>query len=217
MAQTEKTTNPRKTNTSASASSAKVKALEKQLEDMKKQMELITNSLSQSNTPVKSNVSIDYEEDIDVISLCTGPLRLATGGLGQGEIYKFEEYGEVVPIPFKDLKEILRNNKSFYEKGYFSIDSTKAVSALKIAKIAEKLPTVEDLTNIFKKDVSTAGKILKMTTKQQKEMLAYQVVEKLMHDENSIDYNLVKLIGDSVDEDLVSAAKAKNELISGGE
>jgi hypothetical protein len=205
---TQKTENPRKTN----ASTGENKNRDKEFEAMKKQLEILSKALEQQN---KLNNSIDLDEDVDVISTCNGTLNLTTGGFGRGEIYKFIEFGQILPIPFRDLKEIVKNNRSFLAKGFFYIDNSDAMVALRVAKLCEKLPTVEELTNILKKDVQVAKKILKMCTKEQKEMVASFVVEKLMHNEN-IDMNLVKVIGDSVDEDLLSASKIKKELVSGG-
>jgi hypothetical protein len=210
MTEEKKTANPKKT---ASNSDDKAQALEKKIEDMNKQIEALSKALEQKDSSTNTRVYIDSDEDIDVISLCNNKLNLATEGLGKGQIYRFFEFGQVVPIPYKDLKEIIVNNRSFYEKGYFAIDSSKVVSALRLSKIAEKLPTFEDLTNVFKKDISTAKKILKMTTKEQKEMLAQHVIDKLMHNEN-VDMNLVKIVGDAVSADLAAAAKDKQELMS---
>ena len=180
---------------------------------MNKQIEALSKALEQQDSFTKSNTSIDLDEDIDVISLCNGRLTLTTGGFGKGEPYRFEQFGQVIPIPYRDLKEIVKNNRSFYEKGYFAIDNSKALVALRIAKIAERLPTFEDLTTVFNKDISTAKKILKMATKEQKEMLAQHVIDSLMRKEN-VDMNLVKIVGDAVDADLVAAAKDKQELMS---
>lgn len=213
MPETQKTTKPIKVD--ASTQDNKAQDWEKKIEAMNKQIEALSKALEQKDSSANTRVYIDLDEDIDVISLCNNKLNLATGGLGKGQIYTFFEFGQVVPIPYKDLKEIIVNNRSFYEKGYFAIDSSKAVAALRLAKIAEKLPTFDDLTNVFKKDISTAKKILKMTTKEQKEMLAQHVIDKLVHNEN-VDMNLVKIIGDAVDADLAAAAKDKQELMSEG-
>ena len=208
---TQKTENPRKTTASKPVSEENNR--DKEFEDMKRKLEMLSKALEKQN---KINNSIDLDDDVDVISTCNGTLNLATGGFGKGEIYKFTEFGQIIPIPFRDLKEIVKNNRSFLAKGFFYIDNSDAMVALRVAKLCEKLPTVEELTDILKKDVQVAKKILKMCTKEQKEMVASFVVEKLMHNENSVDMNLVKVIGDSVNEDLLSVSKIKKELVSGG-
>jgi hypothetical protein len=65
--------------------------------------------------------SVNPNECITVVSQCKGKLNLSTGGFGRGEIYTFLEFGQVLQIYYKDLKEIVKNNRSFYEQGLFAI------------------------------------------------------------------------------------------------
>jgi len=219
MSEAQKTINPRKKNTSTDSDKA-VKALEKKYEkdmqEMKRKIEELTNSFPKAETATKSSDSIDLDEDIDVISLCNGVLNLTTGGFGRGELYPFTEFGQTLPIPYRDLKEITKNNKTFLEKGYFYIDSQKARVALRVSKIYEKMPIAQDLITMLDKDADTIKKILTMMTSEQKTMVASLVIDKLFNGEN-LDMNLVKEIGDSVDKDLAAVARDRKELLVGGD
>ena len=208
MTQVQKTTKPRKVNASNSPR-------DKDIEAMKRQIEELTKALLRKE-PDEFNGSIDLDEDIDVISLCNNKLNLSTGGFGKGELYWFENFGEVKPIPFRDLKEIVKNNRSFLEKGYYYVESEKARKALRILRIYDNLPAAQDLITLLDKDSKTIGVILGRMTPEQKTMIASVVIDKL-YNNVSIDMNIVKEIGDSVGKDLATIAKDRKELMSGGE
>ena len=212
MTQVQKTKNPRKTTTSVSD----VKNRDKEIEDMKRQIAELSKALLKNEPVSTSGTSIDLDEDIDVVSLCNNKLNLSTGGFGKGELYWFENFGEVKPIPFRDLKEIVKNNRTFLEKGYYYVESDKARKALRISRIYDNLPAAQDLINLLDKDIKTIKVILEKMTPEQKTMISSVVVNKLYNNEK-IDMNIVKEIGDSIGRDLATVAKDKRELVSGGE
>jgi hypothetical protein len=209
MTQVQKTKNPRKTNTSNISR-------DKEFEDMKRQIAELSKALLKNEPVPTSGTSIDLDEDIDVVSLCNNKLNLSTGGFGKGELYWFENFGEVKPIPFRDLKEIVKNNRTFLEKGYYYVESDKARKALRISRIYDNLPAAQDLINLLDKDIKTIKVILEKMTPEQKTMISSVVVNKLYNNEK-IDMNIVKEIGDSIGRDLATVAKDKRESVSGGE
>lgn len=218
MSQTQKTSNPRKNTTSNPSSVSK-----KEFEDMKKQIEQLTKALHEKESTaipisVKSSQSIDLDEDIDVISLCNNKLNLSTGGFGKGAIYYFDYFGEIKPIPYRDLKEILTNQDGmeFLKKGYYYIDNDKARKSLRVNKIHDGLPEAQDLITLFDKDLPMIKVTLERMTPQQRTMIASIIIDKLFNNEK-IDMNIVKEIGDSVGKDLVTIANDRKEVISGGE
>lgn len=219
MSEVQKVKKPRKVDTSnpyADEISKLNKKYEKDLQEMRKQIAALSNTAKKEANPDKAGNDIDLDEDIDVISLCNGVLNLTTGGFGKGELYEFHEFGQTLPVPYRDLKEIVKNNRSFLEKGYFYVDSQKARTALRISKLYDKMPVAQDLLTMLEKDVVAIKNILSAMTPEQKTMIASLVVDKLFNGER-LDMNLVKEIGDSVDKDLSTIAKEKKELVSGGE
>jgi len=176
----------------------------------------IAELLAQKESTIqpKTNSSIDLDEDIDVMSLCNSKLNLTTGGFGKGENYWFSKFGEIKPVPFKDLKEIVKNNRSFLEKGYFYVEDKRARDVLRISKIYENLPIAQDLITLLDKDIKTINVTLKRATPEQKIMIASIVVDRLCNNEK-IDMNVVKEIGDSVNRDLVTIANDKKAILSG--
>jgi hypothetical protein len=186
VSEIQKTTKPRKVNTSTSSEelNALKKKYETEMEQMKKQIAALSKTSPNVENTSRSNESIDLDDDIDVVSLCNGMLNLTTGGFGKGELYTFNEFGQTLPIPYRDLKEIAKNNRSFLEKGYFYIDDQKARVALRISKIYEKMPMAQDLITMLDKDAATIKKILNIMTPEQKTMVASLVIDKIFNGEN---------------------------------
>ena len=55
------------------------------------------------------------------MSLCRDPLNLSTKGRGQGEMYSFQNFGEVKKIMYQYLLQIIESHPNFFEAGYFYI------------------------------------------------------------------------------------------------
>lgn len=187
----------------------------KTLTDQVKSLRELLESQQKDSKKVKK-VSIDPEEDIDVISLCPTKLNLSTDGFGAGNTYRFTEFGEVQPIPFRDLKDIVRNQKGFLKKGYFYIDNEDAIAAMSVSKICENLPKKEVLLFLLEKDSQSIIKVLDMLPKGLLEMFAI-LIEKKIENSESIDMNVVATCGKLLNRDLVEEVKNRKELMSGGE
>jgi hypothetical protein len=197
----------------------KIEDRDRELEDLKKRVDALTKMLErQSNKPDSEfkKTAIDPDEDIQVISLCATKLNLSTKGFGEGEVYSFTEFGEVQMIPFRDLKDIVRNQKSFLKAGYFYIDSSDALVAMSVNKICESMPDKDILLNLLEKDTKTIIKVLKMMPDGQREMFALMMTKKI-EDGSPIDMNVVDACGKMLGRDLVAEAKNRKELQGGGE
>jgi len=190
----------------------------KKIEELEKKLAALTERLEQQPlTPTSPKKDfIDPDKDIEVISLCNGKLNLSTEGFGKGEVYEFMDFGEVQMIPFHDLKNIVRHQKSFLKEGYFCVDSSDALVAMSVAKICKNMPDKDILLNLFDKDTETIVKVFKMMPEGQKKMFASMMVNRLYRNE-SIDANVVMRCGEIIGKDLVTEAKNKKELQSGGE
>ena len=191
---------------------------DKELEELKKKVDALTKMLErQPIAQVQSTkkTSIDPDEDIQVISLCATKLNLSTGGYGEGNVYSFTEFGEVQPIPFRDLKDIVRNQKSFLKAGYFYIDSSDALVAMSVSKICENMPEKDILLTLLDKDSKTIIKVLKMMPDGQREMFALMMMKRI-EDNLPIDMNVIDACGKMLGRDLVAEVKNRKELQSGG-
>ena len=192
---------------------------DKELEELKKKVDALTKMLErQPEAQVQSvkKTSIDPDEDIQVISLCATKLNLSTGGYGEGNVYSFTEFGEVQPIPFRDLKDIVRNQKSFLKAGYYYIDSSDALVAMSVSKICENMPEKDILLTLLDKDSKTIIKVLKMMPDGQREMFALMMMKRI-EDNLPIDMNVIDACGKMLGRDLVTEVKNRKGLQSGGE
>jgi hypothetical protein len=190
----------------------------KKIEELEKKLAALAEMLNQQvSDPSKTNKSfIDPDKDIEVISLCNGTLNLSTEGYGHGEVYTFTDFGEVQMIPFHDLKNIVRHQKSFLKSGFFLVDNSDALVAMSVSKICENIPDKDVLLNLFDKDPKTIVKVFEMMPEGQRNMFAGIMVNKL-YKEETIDTNVVMQCGSIVGRDLFAEAKNKKELQSGGE
>ncbi len=98
-----------------------IKKLMEQMATLQKQVESQNKEKSDLQKLVealKSDKSTDIEdiqdsEEIVVISQFVGTLSLFTEGNGMGYEYKFDKFGDIQDIPYRDLKDIVRNNRTF--------------------------------------------------------------------------------------------------------
>lgn len=193
------------------------KDYDSEINDLKNMVRLLTEKLNNQpdNSVKETKIRIDSEEEINVISLCNCKLNLSTEPHGHGEVYEFFKFGDEKSIPYGDLKKILNSNRSFAEKGLFYIDSSEALSALKLTKLYEKLVDKDTILNLFDKDSATFVKVFSMMSDGQREFFASMIVDKICNNE-SIDLNLVdqcsKILGN--DKNLMQDALNKKKLNS---
>lgn len=211
MTETKKTStvSPRKTQakkTIVSKEKESIKEIdyEKQINDLKQMVVDLSKQIGQQ--PNVSRQKFDPDDDIDVVSLCPGILNLATGGNGHGEVYKFTSFGEVQPIPYSNLKDIVKNNKSFIKAGYFYIDDTEVLKALRLSKICESFIDKDVLLNLFKKSSKVFIKVFSSMPSGQQENFAAMIINKIVHNK-PIDLNIAKECGDILKRDLVAEAR----------
>lgn len=94
------------------------------------------------------------EVEVPVVSMCQGELNLATQGRGQGNIYTFTDFGQIMDIPFGDLKDIVQHNQRFANEGYFYIADEEVVKKLRKTSEYNKMLPPEVIENIFKNDAN---------------------------------------------------------------
>lgn len=94
------------------------------------------------------------ETEVPVVSMCQGELNLATQGKGQGNIYTFTDFGQIIDIPFGDLKDIVQHNQRFANEGYFYIVDEEVVRKLRKTSEYNKMLPPEVIENIFNNDAN---------------------------------------------------------------
>lgn len=94
------------------------------------------------------------EVEVPVVSMCQGELNLATQGRGQGNIYTFTDFGQIMDIPFGDLKDIVQHNQRFANEGYFYIADEEVVKKLRKTSEYNKMLPPDVIENIFNNDAN---------------------------------------------------------------
>ena len=131
MANTKKTTSDNTTTTSQKRSNTTIKQLEAQLEEQRKQIELLMNALQNKSLVAEANNDdIGAEEEILVISLTPNKLNLV--GDGGVVLFSFNDIYEEQYIDYASLKEIVRLNREMARNGRFYILDERVVNKLRL-------------------------------------------------------------------------------------
>jgi len=188
-------------------------ALQKQMEEMQKMMAQLA-SQSQS-TPVQTNDKIEADEQVPVINLAVGELNISTEPNGNGVLYTFKEYGEVMDIPYADLKQICtRGSRSFAQEGLFYIMNEKAVEGCRLAQWYSRMLSDEQMMTLFEQTPSHVIELYKLASKSQKENIIAKIIDKKFSGER-IDANVLMELGEMSGKDLMGVENPLDIPIKG--
>ncbi len=178
--------------------------LQKQVESQNKEK----SDLQKLMEALKSDKSTDIEdiqdsEEIVVISQFVGTLSLFTEGNGMGYEYKFDKFGDIQDIPYRDLKDIVRNNRTFAQNGLFYIANNKVVDRLRLKAYYKRLISNEDMINIFNKKPNEIIEIYKLAPDEEKKTIIDLIIDKKMNKQKVNNDVLVEL-GELCGKDLIN-------------
>lgn len=178
--------------------------LQKQVESQNKEK----SDLQKLAEALKSDKSTDIEdiqdsEEIVVISQFVGTLSLFTEGNGMGYEYKFDKFGDIQDIPYRDLKDIVRNNRTFAQNGLFYIANNKVVDRLRLKAYYKRLISNEDMINIFNKKPNEIIEIYKLAPDEEKKTIIDLIIDKKMNKQKVNNDVLVEL-GELCGKDLIN-------------
>ena len=178
--------------------------LQKQVESQNKEK----SDLQKFVEALKSDKSTDIEdiqdsEEIVVISQFVGTLSLFTEGNGMGYEYKFDKFGDIQDIPYRDLKDIVRNNRTFAQNGLFYIANNKVVDRLRLKAYYKRLISNEDMINIFNKKPNEIIEIYKLAPDEEKKTIIDLIIDKKMNKQKVNNDVLVEL-GELCGKDLIN-------------
>lgn len=142
----------------------------------------------------KTNTNIRLDDYVDVISLCPMPLNLSTERAGQGMTFKFSKFGERKSILYKDLVNIIENQRTFLEAGYFYILNQDVIRKSGLDETYSKILTQEKILEILDGDTKEAFSLYSSCNERQRELIVEMILQKLLVDPESIDLNLVDKI-----------------------
>lgn len=135
------------------------------------------------------------ETEVPVVSMCQGELNLATQGKGQGNIYTFTDFGQIIDIPFGDLKDIVQHNQRFANEGYFYIVDEEVVRKLRKTSEYNKMLPPEVIENIFKNDANKIIDLYNMAPRGQKETIVEMIKNKRLQGID-VDANVLVKLGE---------------------
>lgn len=186
-----------------------VKEVEKQMEEMRKMMESLSVPSNSSNVSEIKKNKIDADEEIEVISLTPNVVYLTTEGMGQGEVFEFEGYGDILDITMGELKSLVSHNKSFFQQGVIFIQNEEAVKQLRLKKYYENILSGDVLSGLLSQSSSKVVEIYKMASIAQQDNIVKMICEKKYKNED-VDANILKEIGDLCGKNLIDLENPMN-------
>ena len=193
-----------------------IEYLKKSNEEMKEQLKALMEMVSFLNnknqetkkeedshkyTPVVSsynNTSDEIPEEpspnkmVRIISLCRGSLNLARDERGLDKL-KFTKYGEIKPVLYSTLINIVNNNRGFAERGLFYILDKASVYYLGLSNAYDRLVDNTVLDNICNYPVIDIEKIIEGMEKSQVEVMVKNLSDRMYNGEN-FDLNKINAV-----------------------
>lgn len=141
-------------------------------------------------------------------SLTKGELCLNVNG---NVAINFEKYGDIKPVLYSELVNIVNNNRSFAENGTFYIMDDSAVFYLGLARFYDHIMSWEDIENIETFSDDTLRQMLPKISDFQKDVLSLVLATKIFNNE-SVDMNKVDVISKVCNIDIVGKAREMREI-----
>jgi len=205
-----------------------VEDLLKLIKNIQEQNKELANKLAklesekESSTPIKGeyddrseyeNITIRPDKYVKVISLDIYPLNLSTEKYGKGRTYRFNEFGHVKNIPFKNLADIVDTHSNFVEDGRFYILNRAAIHELSLEDIYSNILTKEKIDAILQgndRDVSIS--LFQSANKAQREVICQMLIDRRINDEE-VDLNIWDRIDRMVDGQLEEKYNINREYL----
>lgn len=195
--------------------------LKKQLIEMKNMMESLKSQIEENkNNEITTDKTDSLIEDeyidiplnkvIKVVSLYHGGLNLKTSE--QGKVFRFNNFGDIQPILYNDLVQIMSHQHRFCKDGYFMILDSDVVKASNLEDAYKKLLSVKQIKNILDYDNDKITEILTSTTKNIKESIIANIVQHI-NDGKGVDKNKIHHISELYGIDLFAYARGDYEVL----
>lgn len=163
------------------------------------------------------NIKIPLDEYIPVMSLLPYTLVLSTQSMGRGTVKKFEKFGEIKRILYKDLVDIMDVNPNFMKSGYYYILDQKVIRAHGLDEYYEKILTKDKIEEIISSNSKNGLELYKSSNPGQQEIIVKLLIEQVVKNPDSVDMNLIDSISRESKVDInekVQYAVALNEQLS---
>lgn len=219
------------TNTSRGRKS-EVSKLKEEINEMKEQQNLMFEQFRQILASMSGSMSVPQKEEVlvekeeqkedkpvvldqpksdELIRLCSlthGELNLNLDGR---PAISFRKYGDIKPVLYSKLVNVVNENRGFAECGDFYIMDERAVYHLGLSEYYKRIYPLEVLNNIETYSEDKIKDILSRMCRTQKETVVINIAQK-MYDNASINQNSVKVIENSLDIDIHDMVKTMREI-----
>ena len=189
---------------------AQMAELQKQVEDSKKEksdLQDLVKVLKSSGTKSDSNLS---GKKIKCVNLMHSIVNISTEPDGKGRMFTFNNYGDVLPIKFDFLVDIVSAYPYTMENGLIYICDKEAVEELGLKEEYTKVYDKEKMDKLIYLREETDLELFLGMEKNLQESTAIEIA-KLLNANESMDYNYIKRIKEETDFDIEEIAKDLKE------
>jgi len=193
------------------------KELKNRLSKLEEMFLALTQQMQEKSTALSpTSAQIEPQEEvipeipmgkiIKVVSLFNGGLNLKTSDHGDARVYRFEELGQIYPIIYADLVQILSNQRRFFTEGYCMILDKNVVKAHALEEIYKKMVDDKTIKNILKYDAAKIREIVSglMPTVQQ---TIIETVVSIINKNEYFDKSKVDIISSVTGKDIFAIAQ----------
>jgi len=143
----------------------------------------------------KTEQTIDDEDLVAVASFASGKTQLTNSEKPYDE-YIWDGFGTVEDVRFGTLKQIRKKSDEAFKTMLYVLDDL-AIKELGLAKVYEKIGSLDSLINIFDKPVTEIVKFVDNSSPQVKAVLA-QILHNKLERKESIDYFSLKILAEKL-------------------
>lgn len=160
----------------------------------------------------EDETKISLDEYIPVMSLLPYTLVLSTQAMGRGITKRFEKFGEIKKILYKDLVDMMEVSQNFMKSGFYYILDQRVIRAHGLDEYYDKILTKEKIEEIMQSDAKSGLELYKSANPAQQKVIVGLLIEKLVENPNSVDMNLVDSISREADVNISERVQFTNAL-----
>lgn len=211
---------------------SEIDELRKELRDSQKQqneinaklLEMLTNLTSQKaeqpvNTVKKQDVTVvrkNYDNlrqprpdaMIRLQSLTKGELCLNVNG---SVAINFDKYGDIKPVLYSELMNIVNNNRRFAEEGAFYIMDDASVKYLGLSRYYDNILSYDEIESLESYSDDELRTIVTKISDFQKDVVSLVFANRIYNDEQ-VDRNKIEVISKACEIDIAKRAREMKQI-----
>lgn len=211
---------------------SEIDELRKELRDSQKQqneinaklLEMLTNLTSQKaeqpvNTVQKQDVAVvrkNYDNlrqprpdaMIRLQSLTKGELCLNVNG---SVAINFDKYGDIKPVLYSELMNIVNNNRRFAEEGAFYIMDDASVKYLGLSRYYDNILSYDEIESLESYSDNELRTIITKISDFQKDVVSLVFANRIYNDEQ-VDRNKIEIISKACEIDIAKRAREMKQI-----